>query len=143
MNTLPRDVTSQYFNDSQSYNALRKQWSSLMNSDRKHELTAAHHLLYLALLGKDWRKGFTFLSRPSKLANGGYYNWGLFSALTTVHSKHHTAFLLAPFEGTVTAEMLESVRAILPAVNLYEYRPEQFTNGNFPFEAYSSQSVPK
>ncbi len=143
MNTLPRDITSQFFNDPQSYIALRKHWSSLMNSDRKHELSAAHHLLYTALLGKDWRKGFTPVSRPSKLANGGYYNWGLFHALAVVQSSYNISFLLGPFEGMVTDEMIQGLRRILPTLNPYNYRPEQFANGSFPFDAYSSQSVPK
>jgi hypothetical protein len=72
MNTLSRTITSRFFIDPQNCTALRQQWSALINSDRKHELTTAHHLLYLAACGKDWRKAFTLASNRRKLENGAY-----------------------------------------------------------------------
>ena len=63
MNTLPRALTARLFPTAESYLALRRQWRTLINSDRKHELTAPHHLLYLAACGKDWRKSFTLVLR--------------------------------------------------------------------------------
>ncbi len=136
MNTLPRALTAQVLTDLNTYHSLRQQWSTLMRSSRKHELTAAHHLLYLALLGKDWRKGFTCISNQRKLDNGAFYGWGLFLALAVLHMPSSEAQLLAPFEGLVTPAMLEQIRRLIPFQNKYSYRPEQFTGTSFPFEAY-------
>ena len=50
-----------------------------MNSDRKRDLAAEHHLLYLALLGKDWRAGFTPITNQRKLDNGAFHGWSAIS----------------------------------------------------------------
>jgi hypothetical protein len=137
MNTLPRAITAQIFTDIETYSILRKHWSRLMNSDRKHELSAAHHLLYLALLGKDWRRGFSPVTNRRKLENGAFQGWMLFRALTILHLKFHEAHLLAPFDGIVTPEMLAKVRSVIPPHQPYSYHREQFEAGRFPFEAYT------
>ncbi len=136
MNTLPRAMTAQILLDLDTYHSLRERWSALMRSPRKHELTAAHHLLYLALVGKDWRKGFTGITNQRKLANGAFYGWGLFRALAVLHMPSSEAQLLAPFEGLVTSAMLEQIRRLVPFQNKYGYRPKQFIAASFPFEAY-------
>ena len=70
MNTLSRATTARILAEPGRYDALRHHWRALVTSDRRHELTAAHHLLYAALRGRDWRRGFTPIRRPSKLAGG-------------------------------------------------------------------------
>ena len=137
MNTLPRAITARFFPNRDSYNALRKHWSSLINSERKHELTAAHHFLYLALIGKDWRKAFTPLTNRRKLENGAFWSWGMFRALQTIHLKFKEQELLAPFDGLITPQMLNELRNLLPIENPYSRKPEEFSNGSFPFDAYS------
>ncbi len=107
-----------------------------MGSPRKHDLTAAHHLLYLALMGKDWRKGFTPPTNRVKLANGALWGWTLFRALNRLHARVYEQELLAPFGEIVTPHMLERIRTLLPMLNPYAYRPEQYAAGNLPFEAY-------
>ena len=136
MNTLNREQTSLLFPHPENYQQLRNHWSQLINSDRRHELTAAHHLLYLALLGKDWRKGFTPPSNPRKLANGGYSGWAMFRALLLFHSKYHEKWLLDPLGGLVTPDMLALIREKIPRVASYTYRCEHYQSGNFPFTAY-------
>ena len=136
MNTLSRALTAQILTDSQTYLNIRRRWSELMRSERKHELTAAHHLLYLALLGKDWRKGFTCVSNSRKLENGAFYAWGLHRTLAWFHMPSCDAGLIAPFEGLVTPAMLERLRQFVPVRSLFKYEPEQFADGKFPFEAY-------
>ncbi len=136
MNTLSRAITAQIL-DADSYRALQKHWSALMNSDRKHELSAAHHILYLALMGKDWRKGFTPPTNRRKLENGAFHGWVLFRALEWLHIKAYEQELLAPFDGLVTPQMLQLIRSLLPKPNPYTYRPEQFAVGAFPFDAYN------
>jgi hypothetical protein len=107
-----------------------------MNSERRHELTAAHHLLYLALIGRDWRKAFTPFSNQHKLANGLFWSWGLFRALAVLYGGYRKKELLEPFEGLITSEMLGILRSVLPQVDPYRSQPDQFTRDSFPFDAY-------
>jgi len=137
MNTLSRALTARLFPNAEAYLAPRRQWSKLINSDRKHALTAKHHLLYLAACGKDWRKAFTPATNRRKLDNGAYAGWILWRALDQLHWSRDEVALLAPFEGTITAEMLQQLRTWLPRPNPFAYRPEQFAARHFPFEAYT------
>ena len=136
MNTLNRDQTALLFPQPDSYQQLRQNWSQLVNSERKHELAAAHHILYLPLLGKDWRQGFTPPSNPRKLANGGFDGWAMFKALSLFHSPYHQTWLLAPFAELITPTMLAQIRARVPKVTAYTYGCEQYQSGNCPFAAY-------
>ncbi len=109
-----------------------------MNSERKHELTASHHLLYLALLGKDWRKAFTPVTNSKKLANGAFPGWALFRAFMQLYSPFYEEQLLTPFQGIMTPEMLRAVRSYLPAPRPWDFTPEAFVPGSFPLDAYVS-----
>jgi hypothetical protein len=140
MNTLPRAITAQILTDSDTYERIRQQWRKLMCSPRKHELKAAHHLLYLSLLGKDWRKGFTCPTNQRKLDNGAFSGWMLFRAIWALHMESREEELLAPFEGIVTPMMLQRLRELIPVQSAYRYRVEQFTAEGFPFEAYTVRS---
>ena len=136
MNTLSRAITARFFPNPSEYHALRQHWSGLVNSARRHELTAAHHVLYLALLGKDWRKAFTPVTNPRKLANGAFVGWSLFSSFRRLHSELCNEQVLAPFDGLVTVEMLNAVRRYLPAPNPWHYKSEAFSPGSIPLDAY-------
>ena len=136
MNSLSRAITARFFSTPAEYCTLRQHWSGLMNSARRHELTTSHHVLYLALLGKDWRKAFTSITNPRKLANGAFVGWSLFSSARTLHSVLCNEYLLAPFDGLVTVQMLSAVRQYLPAPRSWDYRPEDFVRGSFPLDAY-------
>jgi hypothetical protein len=137
MNTLPRAITAYILTDPHRYHLIRQHWSELVRSPRKHELSAAHYLLYAALLGKDWRKGFTCVTNRRKLENGAFAAWALFRSVAMLHMASHEEWLLAPFGGLVTPPMLQSLRELIPMQNVYHYRPEQFRGDSFPFEAYS------
>ena len=65
MNTLPRAVTARWFESEYAFWTLRRHWRHLLGSERKYTLNATHHLLYQALLGRDWRRGFTPPTRRS------------------------------------------------------------------------------
>jgi hypothetical protein len=140
MNTLSKSITTKVLNDPEAYSALRKRWSEIVNSDRRCEISAAHHLLYLALCGKDWRKAFAPVTNNRKLENGAYWNWGLFHAMRFFHSKLHEGWLLEPFDGIVTIEILDQIREIVPNVQPHKYHQDYFRSGTFPFDAYT---VPK
>ncbi len=137
MNTLSRAITARFFPNPDSYNAFRQKWSDLINSEHKHELTAAHHLLYLALTGKDWRKAFTPPTNQHKLDNGAFYGWKMFSALGRIQSKFKEQELLTPFEDLITPQMLSELQSLLPTGNPFLYKTSDFANGKFPFDAYS------
>lgn len=137
MNTLSRAITARFFPHFDSYNALRKKWSDLINSERRHELTAAHHLLYLAVIGKDWRKAFAPPTNQRKLENGAFWGWGMFRALNTIHLTWREAELLIPFDGLITPQILQELRSLLTTANAYTYQPSDFVNRMFPFDAYS------
>lgn len=143
MNTLSRAITARFFPNSESYNVLRKKWSDLINSERRHELSAAHHVLYLALTGKDWRKAFTPLTNQRKLDNGAFWGWGMFRALQTLQLKLKEEELLTPFDGLITPQMLSELRDLLPSANAYMYKPSDFANRAFPFDAYSEKNDTK
>lgn len=136
MNTLPRAITAQVLTDPTLYQTIRQHWSELVRSPRKHELRASHYLLYAALRGKDWRKGFTCMTNQRKLDNGAFQGWALFRAVTNLHMASREEFLLAPFDGLVTPVMLQDIRELIPMQNFHRLRPEQFMDGDFPFEAY-------
>jgi hypothetical protein len=137
MNTLSRAITAQFFTTPESYDTLRRRWSALVNSSRRHDLTASHHVLYLALCGKDWRRAFTPITNSRKLDNGAFYGWALFRALRRLHSPLYDEALLAPFEGIVTPEMLRAVRGFVPGLNPYSFLPGAYGPGSFPVDAYS------
>ncbi len=142
MNTLPRAVVAQILIDPQTYTSLRHHWRGLMNSERRHELTAVHHLLYLALTGKDWRKGFTLATNQRKLANGAYEGWEMFRALARLHSPFHQELVLAPFAGIITSDMLQNLRTVLPKAGAHQYKATDFAGGAYPFAAYLPENLP-
>jgi hypothetical protein len=136
MNTLSRAHTARLFATQTEYRDLCKHWRRLVNSDRRHQLTGAHHLLYLALLGRDWRKAFTFPTNSLHLANGAFESWGFFNALHLLHSQSVQATLLEPFDGLVTPEMLQQIRLLIPWRLAFAYKQSDYAPGQFPFEAY-------
>ena len=140
MNTLSRAITARFFPHSDSYNALRKKWSDLINSERRHELSSAHHLLYLAMIGKDWRKAFTPPTNQLKLDNGAFWSWGMFSALLCIQSKYKEDELLRIFDSLIQPQMLNELRSLLPVTSVYAHKPSDFADGAFPFDAYVEES---
>ena len=118
MNTLPRAIAAQILNDSETYAALRAHWSGLIQSDRKHALTVAHHLLYLAFLGKDWRKAFTPPTNRRKLENGAFEGWVLFRALRAIHSVVASPELLAPMSWQATSREFRDRSVVFCQISL-------------------------
>src|SRR5437879_11881880 len=113
MNRLNRTQTVAWFENSGDYAALRAQWSRLMHDvEARKGLTAAHHLLYLALLGRDWRKGFCPITNQTKLDNGAFWNMGARRAIQDLHNR--SLSLAEPFEGRVSGPMIEAVRELIP-----------------------------
>lgn len=112
MQTLSRTITRRFFTSQESYDRLRARWSALMNlpADERPTLRAVHHLLYAALLGRDYRKGFT--APTTHIKDGAYKAWRLFRALDELERAVHyrdpsmLTELLEPFGDTVTHMMV-------------------------------------
>ena len=108
MNTLNKEFTLGMFfeEDDDNYTKLRKQWSKMVNSDKKDQLTMGHHILYLILIGKNWKKAVTLPTNANKLANAykphindvreGWY--GFFTKNSVI----------ADFDGVVTEKMYDA-----------------------------------
>ena len=71
MRTLGKEITKTFFETEDGYQRLKKYWSNLMQDHKaRKSIKAEHHLLYLALIGKDWTKGFTSPINKNKINNG-------------------------------------------------------------------------
>ena len=128
MNLLAKIFPTQnddLFESKEHYLAFRAAWSKAMNSEEKHNLTCDHHLLYIAARKRDFLAGFSPIMRESKLrgeegAPGERYRTAIKSLrrVTMVRRgaekllKGSESYgrmvnhLLAPFDGTITPEML-------------------------------------
>lgn len=112
MNTLSKEFTLGKFfgEDPENYTKLRKQWSKMVNSEKKNELTMAHHILYLILIGKNWKKAVNLPTNKNKLANG--YKPHIVSVKEGWSYWFRINKILADFEGTVTKDMYEKARKV-------------------------------
>ncbi len=93
-------------------------------------------MLYLALIGGDWRQGFTPITNRRKLDNGGFNDWGPLRAIWALNRLGSDKALLAPFDGHVTPAMLLLVREMIPRSRAYSHGLKDFADGVFPFDAY-------
>ena len=110
-NTLSITYTSNFFESEEDYRQFCQKWSEMMNSDKKNDLKAVHHLLCLALRGKDWRKAFTLPTNRNKLENG--YQPAVLKAFQTLNSSYREDVVLDRFDGLVTKPMLAAVRRVI------------------------------
>lgn len=140
MNTLTRAETTALLGETTA-NDLRAHWRTLMASPRRHSLSAAHHLLYTTLLGRDWRRSFTPPTNLTKLANGAFSDWGLFHALHTLHHRRREEALLTPFDGLITRQTLDLLRCLVPYRGAWQHTAAQFTGGGYPFDAYDEKAA--
>jgi hypothetical protein len=140
VNTLSKAITNRWFTSPEAFATIERAWKAYVNSSEGKTLSSAHFLLYAALRGKDWRKGFVHedkLVAPHAQEQVGESGWRPNVALRQIHQNatiytwlprgkadadkpadyhgaYRTTTLLGPFGGSVTAEMLEAVREVLP-----------------------------
>lgn len=131
MNTLSPQYTRKFFSSASDYIVFRQHWSKLINSGRKHELKAVHHLIYLVLCGKDWRKAFTFPTNHNKLNNG--YRPELYHTLFQFHSSYLEEQILSSFDGLVSHEAILEARRLLQVPKV--------AGGNYLTDAYIPQEL--
>jgi hypothetical protein len=108
MNTLSKEFTLGTFfgEDPDGYTNLRKQWSKMVNSDTKDELTMAHHILYLILIGKNWQKAVTLPTNKNKVAN--HYKPHINEVRERWNGTYTKQRIIDSFEGVVTKEMYDN-----------------------------------
>lgn len=112
MNTLSKEFTLGNFfgEDPENYVKLRKQWSKMMNSPVKNTLTMAHHILYLILIGKNWRKAVTLPTNKNKLEN--HYKPHIYDVIEQWGGRFIKQNIISSFEGAVTDDMYEKAQKI-------------------------------
>ena len=121
MNTLSKELTAQILGGQAAWLKLRKKWAEILSSDRRNDLTAAHHLLANAALGRDWRKGFTSISEETRKGKNKLKSWispdqALFDALWDLRSANLDPHkILDPFEGAISVKAFEALKFILPS----------------------------
>jgi hypothetical protein len=115
MQTLNKRITATFYKDSEGYAAMQANWSCLMrNPEQRKSLTAAHHLLYLILRGKNWQKAFTPMTNAVKIRNGGLSGSGGRRALRQLHSTACMEELLKPFADYLHADTLFAIWKLVP-----------------------------
>ena len=118
MKRLNRQITTAFYKEAAGFAALQAHWSRLQQDPvRRNTLTAAHHLLYQILRGKNWQTAFTRMTNPVKLENGGFYSWGARRALLGLHSAVFAECLLAPFAEFLSPEALCLIRERIPPLD--------------------------
>ena len=116
--TTEHTYPSHYWQGGQSIDDSKK-WTTRENG----WLLGSHHLIYALLRGSDALRGFTPATSKNKLSNGGYINNGLYAARKGLRyaafnmNESQLEEFLAPFEGTVTLEMLKKLDNLCPTVD--------------------------
>ena len=104
-----------WFTSKEHYLEFRAAFKAYANDENhKHELMPVHFIMYAILRNRDWRDGWTF---PTKTGKQVEHRYKLSSAFNAIKSPYNEEYLLKPFDGTITTEMLMALRE-----NLDEYR---------------------
>jgi len=137
MNTLSKSITAAWFIDASRYHNLRRVWRTLTNSNRKHVLGPLQHMLYLALLGKDWRRAFQPPTRPSKLASGALAAWPMPACLAQIRQNTIDDSDIALFEGAITRDDVKKLSQHMPDLSWQtRYDAGTWSGGVHTFDAY-------
>lgn len=100
------DVTSgEWFTSKEHYLEFTAAFKNWIN--RGGHADSTHFLLYAILRNKDWNKGWTYPLNPGKQTE---QHWKKMYAFQKITSPYNEKELLAPFDGTVTTEMLKTLR---------------------------------
>ena len=128
MNTLGKSITCRFFKTQAGYSELKTRWSATVASGE--QLSAADHLLYLVLLGKDWRKGFMPASNAVKVENGALRGDG--PAFVRVQHRLINGYV-GPFADLLSEEALLLIPRLLPKVG-WQANP-------LPASAYDAEAL--
>ena len=104
-----------WFTSKEHYLEFRAAFKAYASDENtKYGLWPSHFVLYAILRNRDWKKGWTF---PTKTGKQVEHRYKLSSAFNAIKSPYNEEYLLKPFDGTITTEMLMALRE-----NLDEYR---------------------
>lgn len=132
MNTLNKTITASLLKDAASYETMIARWSGLVNdAEARESLTAADHLLYLVLRGKDWRKGFSPITNANKIAGGHKVGFG--QAWVRAISQVRNGYK-GYFSDLLSAEAACLLPKLLPSVSTY-------SENELPDVAYNAQAA--
>jgi len=121
MNTLSKTTTPLFYREeyrSSAFEAIQSHWKSLQDNPEV-SLTLEHHILYAILRGKDWRKCFTPITNPVKLANGMTANQAMTHALWRLNNRADAYTLFEPIIDSEKAQLL--VRSLLQGRKAFAY----------------------
>ena len=104
----------EWFTSKEHYLEFRTAFKKFLNDGGN--ASAGHFLLYAILRNRDWKKGWTYPLHPGKQVE---HRAKLSQAFDMIKSTWMEKHLLAPFDGTITTEMLMALRE-----NLDEYRDQ-------------------
>lgn len=99
-------MTTNTFETKEQYLAFRAAWATAAQSK---ELTAEHHILFNILCGRPIDRGFTPITKATKLQNGFRINHGLYHAAQSLQYRMVNEEFMAPFGDTITKEMIEGL----------------------------------
>jgi len=123
-------MTKSIFNTKEQYISFRHAWSNaarISDPETSCWLQGAHHLMFNLLCGKPAERGFTPITRKTKLQNGHLINAGLYDAYCSLSAKISRAKeivngksipkyaadslvqFLAPFNHVVTIDLLAAI----------------------------------
>ena len=112
-------MTTNTFETKDQYLAFRSAWAK---AAQDKVLTGAHHVLLNILRGHPVERGFTPITKTTKLQNGFRINHGLYFAAGELSSivsgaasdsgyqKERAERFIAPFAGTLTLEQLAEIK---------------------------------
>jgi hypothetical protein len=111
INTLSKSITSTFFLREEGYTHLVANWKLAINDQESPtEPSASMLLAYSILRGKDWRKGFTPITRSSKLSSGHYAVHD--GALKSLYGLREA--LRSPlFVGYIRSDTFESIEKLI------------------------------
>ena len=104
--TAPHNVEAgEWFTSKEHYLEFIAAWKNWAN--RGGHLNSTHFILYALLRNRQWTDGWTTPTKPGKIDQ---QHWKVIYAFQGIKSTHNERELLAPFDGTITTEMLMAIR---------------------------------
>lgn len=94
-----------WFTSKEHYLEFIAAWKNWVN--RGGHINSSHIILYALLRNKDWTNGWT---EPTIRGKIDQQHWKKIHAFHSIRTVHCERALLAPFDGTVTTEMLITIR---------------------------------
>ena len=98
-------IYGEWFTSKEHYLEFIAAWKNWVN--RGGYISSSHIILYALLRNRDWNAGWTDPKNPGKITEQHWKKWYAFQSIKMAHNERA---LLAPFDGTITTEMLMTIR---------------------------------